>query len=450
MALRTNPVSLGEVTVARGPLPLWTNRAWRAALVILLGFALWLGLRWGASASRPLEPSLGSFMADGGGGAIDVQGIYAPENYFRLTKRDPAALGMDPSRELIFFVLIDTHERDEELPSPTTWWDAVSLKIDGEGDYRPWKQKLVMSSEHHQTVALAFPRNGDLEKGFGAGDKSVLGLLVPDLANGGARAMEWHLPLSKATAPLSPTGGSLPLSLGALLPLLAGLLVAFSPCAVHMTTYYLPLLGGASSPGTKGRLALVSGLFTLGFAIPYTVAGVVVGYAGQFTKTSPFLGGISQPLTIVAGAVVLYLGLQLIGILRLPFFLRLNLPTLRPGWSRTGHFASGFLGLNLAVGCLGCVGGSLFAALLLYSGAVGSPVEGGAILFLFAVAANVPPFLAAITMGRFQLSGRLPLSITRYAPVASGAMLIALALLILSGTESLMEDALIQALGIQG
>ncbi|MBI2304365.1 MAG: sulfite exporter TauE/SafE family protein [Chloroflexi bacterium] len=305
-----------------------------------------------------------------------------------------------------------------------------------------------MSSEHHQTVALAFPRNGDLGKRLGAGDKSVLGLLVPDLANGGARGMEWHLPLSKAAAPPSPTGGSLPLSLGALLPLLAGLLVAFSPCAVHMTTYYLPLLGGASRPGTKGKLALVSGLFTLGFAIPYTVAGVVVGYAGQFTKTSPFLGGISQPLTIVAGAIVLYFGLQLIGMFRLPFLLRLNLPTLRPRWSRTGHFASGFLGLNLAVGCLGCVGGSLFAALLLYSGAAGSPLEGGIILFLFALAANVPFFLAALTLGRLQLRNRLPLSVTRFFPLVSGAMLISLGLLILSGTESLVEDTLFQALGI--
>lgn len=445
MGLSTHAVRATEVKVVKSPLAAWARRTWRLALVLGMGLGLWLGVRWATNAPPVVAPALESFLADGGGGAFEVWGIYAPQEYFRLTQRDPASLDMDPSRELIFFLLIDTHEHDLDLPEPTTWWDRVSLNINGEG-HRPWKRKLVMDSDHHQTIALAFPWKGDDGEPLLSEAQAGLSLSVPDFGDG-HRTMAWQPSPPVGTPPL---GGWLPFSLGALLPLLGGLLVAFSPCVVHMSTYYLPLFGAQSRQGpARARLALVAGFFTLGFAIPYTAAGIVVGYLGQFARTSPLLLAVSQPLTLVAGAMVLFFGLQLAGVFRLPFFPRLNLLPWRPGGSRAGYLVSGLLGLNLAVGCLGCVGGSLFAALLLYSGSVGSPIEGGAILFLFALAANVPFFLAALTLGRWQLRNYIPLSVSRYVPILSGAMLIALGLLILSGTESLLEDSLIRALGIE-
>lgn len=451
MGLSMGSKSHCEIKAAPSFLSWWKERGWRLAFIVLVGLGLWLALRWAASPSRPptTVPTLQSFLADGGGGAFEVGGIYAPQEYFRLTQRDPAALGLDPSRELIFFLLIDNHE--QQLPSATTWWDAVSLRINGEGDYHPQKQRLVMDSEHHQTVVLAFPPKGVARKPPVAGGQNLLTLLVPDLGDGGARTLEWRLSPSTDISPI-PQHGFLSPSLGAFLPLLAGLLVAFSPCLIHMSTYYLPLFSTVAGQretrvSTKGKLALVAGLFTLGFVIPYTVAGVLVGYVGQFAKTS-LLGSASELLSLAAGVMVLYFGLQVAGVFSISFLARLSLPLPLPGRGRTSYLASWFLGLNLAVGCLGCIGGSLFAALLLYSTAVGSPVEGGAVLFLFALAANAPFFIAAVTAGRFQLGKLIPPSVVRYAPVLSGGVLIALGLLILSGNESLIEDTLIQALGI--
>lgn len=452
MAVRTSAVTTKTVKSGRRASWLFATKAWRLGFVALLGVGLWLGLRWITGTLPPLHPSLSAFMADGGGGAVDVRGVYATAEYFRLTERDPATLGLNPEREQIFFVIAETHEHDFDLPSPDTWWGGISLSINGQGDYHPMKQKAVLTSEHHQTVAVAFQPRGEDGELLSPPDEGVLALAVPNLGDG-ARFMQWHLPLSTGS---SQRQGSSPLlvSLWAFFPLIGGLLVAFSPCFIHMGTYYAPLFGALQEKKLAGvmkvRAAGAAGLFALGFTIPYSLAGIAVGYAGQFTKNAPLLAALSQPVTFVAGAAVIYFGLQAAGIFQLPFLLRLRLPTVRPGLSGFGYLSSVLLGLNLAVGCLGCVGGSLFAGMLLYSGAVGSPLEGGLTLFLFGLAANAPFFLAAMTLGHLQLRWFVPLRVTRYIPLASGVILITLGLLILSGTESIVEDALLQAVGITG
>lgn len=429
----------------------FARKLWHLGLLILLGVGLWLGLRGMTSVTPPLQPSLTAFMADGGGGVTDVRGVYATAEYFRLSGRDPATFGLNPEQELIFFVIVETHEHDFDLPSPDTWWEGVSLSIDGQGDYRPVKQKTVLASDHHETVAFAFQpkgENGDLL----FPDRGALSLSVPDLGDG-ARSLNWYLPLNQGTPPRQGSG-AFPRLLEAFLPLLAGLLVAFSPCFVHMGAYYVPLFGAIQEQelvdkAMKVKRALAAGLFAFGFTIPYAVAGTAVGYAGQFVRDSSLLRAISQPLSFVAGAMVIYFGLQVAGIFRLPFLVRLKLPTLRPGPS-SGYLSSALLGMNLAVGCLGCVGGSLFVGMLLYSGAVGSPLAGGLTLFLFGLAANVPFFLAAVTLGRIRPRRFLPLRVTRYIPLVSGVILISLGLIILSGTESALEDGIRQVLRITG
>lgn len=455
MVLRTAKVSTEKIKLmATKPyLHSMAQKAWRLGLILALGIGFWLGLRWTASAfstvSTP-QPSLSRFLADGGGGDIEVQGIYASEEYFRLSRKDPAKLGLNPARQLIFFLLIDTHEHDEELADPETWWEGAFLRVDGQERYFPIEKKLVLSSDHHQTVALAFEQK-EGKRTASPAQGSVFELVVPGL--GGTRTMEWRPPPLQSR-PFPVTNSFLPLFLAAVLPALAGLLVAFSPCIVHMTTYYLPLFGGVAEHNAMSirggiRVASVAGLFAIGFAVPYTAAGVAMGYAGHFLKENSLLAAFTQPASIVAGAIVLFLGLQVAGVFHLPFMVRLNLPSLLRGQSRLGYLASGLLGLNLAIGCLGCVGGTLFASMLLYSGVAASPLEGGITLFFFALAANVPFFFAALTLGRLKLRSYIPLRVTRYVPLFSGALLIALGLLIVSGTESLMEDALIQALRIQ-
>lgn len=452
MVLPTAKVSPEKIKLmaAKPFLHSMAHKFWRLGLIITLGIGFWLALRWVPTTYPAPQPSLNRFLADGGGGDLEVQGIYASDEYFRLTRKDPAKLGLNPARQLIFFLLIDTHEHDEELADPETWWDGALLWVDGQGRYLPAEKKLVFSSGHHQTVALAFePKEGNRTASPTQG--GVFELVVPGL--GGTRTMEWR-PHPVESTPSPFTNSFLPFFTAALLPALAGLLVAFSPCLVHMTTYYLPLFGGVAehnATSMKGgiKVASVAGLFAIGFAVPYTAAGVAMGYTGQFLKGNSLLAVLTQPLTLVVGAIVLFLGLQVAGVFHLPFMIRLNLPALLRGQNRVGYLASGLLGLNLAIGCLGCVGGTLFASMLLYSGVAASPLEGGITLFLFALAANLPFFFATLTVGRLKLRSYIPLWVTRYVPLVSGAVLIGLGLLIVSGTESLIEDALIQALRIQ-
>ncbi|MBI4329676.1 MAG: sulfite exporter TauE/SafE family protein [Chloroflexi bacterium] len=447
MAVQTGELATRIVIHPRA-MASFAKKAWRLAVVVLLGVGLWLGLRWMSGAGRPLSP-LSTFMADGGGGAMDVRGVYATPEYFRLSRRDPAAMGLDPEQAQIFFVMVELHEHDLGLPTSDTWWEEASLSIDGQGDNRPVKRKVVLISDFHETVALAFQARGDNGELLFPRDEGVLRLDVPNLGDG-ARSMRWFLPLE--TGPRQrPSSVPVPLSVLSLLPLLGGLLVAFSPCLVHMGAYYAPLFGAMKEEEVTGRPVRIktvwaAGLFAMGFTIPYSVAGAAMGYAGQFAKNSSLLGAITQPMSFVAGVMVIYFGLQVSGVFQIPFLTHLKLPMLKP--SGSGYLSSGLLGMNLAVGCLGCVGGSLFAGMLLYGGAVGSPLAGGLTLFLFGFAANVPFFLAVMTLGSLQLRQFVPLRITRYVPLVSGVILIALGLLMLSGTEGIVEDALQRVLGI--
>lgn len=365
-------------------------------------------------------------------------------DYFDMFNRSPADLGVDPDRYLSLLVTVQVHEGD--LPATESWLGSVVLRSDDVSVAPLPAYKVTYRSEHHLTLALQFPRE-DVTGAALLRKDGELRLVAPGLAPGGdPLAVSWQLPLAETSGTGVAGAGA---TMGGMLAVFAGLLVIFSPCAVHMTAYFLPMITGLGmkevldrADDVRFRLHLMSLAlaFVAGFVVLYTLFGVAAGFAGQFFSDTARLTPYVTPLRIVAGSVVIFMAMQTLGVFRLPFVINLAIPG-RPhaAGTRAGYFAAVVSGMTVSVGCLTCVGGSLLAALLIYAGASGSPVTGGLTLFLFSCGMSIPFLIAAFAFQRAVPKFTGARRLLRYSTTAAAALMLVMGLLIISGNDSIFE-----------
>lgn len=410
-------------------------------------------------------------------GSLEAQGILATPEYFSVTDRadqyfklapeenlssitrdprafDPldqsaASLSIDPDRMLPVLLVVNVHEG--AIPDPASWVPAVSLDADGVrlspiGSYR-----VAFQADHHLTLALQFPRQDPQGRRLHIDRPGRLRLTMPDIVAGrGALGLDWALPLAYPSSSLEPAPAGSAATLASILAVMAGLLVVFSPCAVHMTAYFLPIVTGLgfqeiSERRTDARFrahVALSGLaFVAGFVFLYTTFGVAAGFAGQLFSNTTQLEPYLLPFRIVTGAVVIYLAIQTLGFFRMPFVIALRLPGRphRVESPRRGYVAAAIAGMSISLGCLVCVGGTLLASLLIYAGTSSSPLVGGLTLFLFSVGMSLPFLLAALAFDKVLPRFRAMRSVLRYSTSVAGAVMLVLGLLILSGNDSVFE-----------
>ena len=452
-----------------------------AALVVMLGaWALLAVLYSGIGGGPNILEARGVISAvtstSAKAGNLEVQGILATPEYFRVSgrgdelfslapdenlatvTRSPGAfdvfdqsadaLNIDPNRMLPVLLVVDVHEG--ELPKPEAWVSAVSMTVNGKKLPPAQNYSIAFQSEHHQTLALQFPRQDASGDPIAIENEGKLSLTVPNIESGnGDLTVDWTLPLEY---PEQGGGGVLSGSaatLGGVLAIMAGFLIIFSPCVIHMTAYFLPVITGVGMQEIKARrgdvrfrahVALSGLAFVAGFVVLYTAFGVAAGFAGQFFSNTSKLEPYLLPVRIITGAVVIYLALQTLGVFRLPFILSLRLPG-RPHEEspRQGYIAAMIAGMSISLGCLVCVGGTLLASLLVYAGASASPLVGGLTLFLFSVGMSMPFLLAAFAYDKVLPRFRAAWGLVRYSTPVAGAAMLVLGLLILSGNDSIFE-----------
>ncbi len=416
--------------------------AWGLLALLYAG----IGTRTNIAVTREVVSALTS--APGRSGAVDASAILATSGYFKATGQSPASLGVDPSRDLVVLVALDTHVA--ELAEPVTWAQGAFLEANGRR-YPPLAApRMIFRSDHHQSVALSFSSAALNGRAPTAGPARALRLALPPLEPGAAPAvMSWTLPMhlpEASGAPVRPAAASV----GAALALIAGLLVVFSPCALHLTGVFLPIVTGLGVQDVlqrtedrpfRIRLVLLGLAFVSGFVILYTALGVVAGFAGHLVSNTALARPYLVPIRLVTGGIVIYLALQNLGLFRMPFIVALQLPA-RPHLNnpRHGYAAAALAGINVSVGCLACVGGTLLASLLLYAGTSGSPLLGGATLFLFSLGVSIPFLLTALAFDWMLPRWRGASRILRHSSTVAAAILLVVGLLILSGNESIVEQ----------
>jgi len=237
--------------------------------------------------------------------------------------------------------------------------------------------------------------------------------------------------------------------------LLAGLLSFLSPCVLPVVPAYLGQLGivaaqrpvgvGSAGFGSVSTMAMEGGgplppppaamagwrampnafAFVGGFTLIFTLLGVAVySAAGPLRDNMPLLRQIG-------GVVLVILGLNLMGVIKLQTLARSWKPLERFGdgqpRQRRGGIAGGFLlGSIFAVGWTPCIGPVLGSILMM--AAVGSSPQVVGLLVAYSLGLGIPFILVALAVDRAPLITRPLLRYSRYIEIAGGLLIILLGL----------------------
>lgn len=241
----------------------------------------------------------------------------------------------------------------------------------------------------------------------------------------------------------------MPLDVGLLASFGAGLLSFLSPCILPLVPAYLCFLAGTSPealavPASRGqtvRIVVRAAAFVIGFSCVFILLGASASAAGQL---------VSEHLTLlsrIAGAVIVLLGLHMIGLLRLTVLMREARFDLA---SRPAGLVGAFVvGLAFGFGWTPCVG-PVLASILLLSGTSDTVGEGVTLLAAYAAGIGVP-FLAAAAFSGPVLRGLGRMK--RLLPVVEkimGLALVVTGLLVFSGLMPAVGNWLLHMFPVLG
>jgi thioredoxin:protein disulfide reductase len=178
--------------------------------------------------------------------------------------------------------------------------------------------------------------------------------------------------------------------------LVAGLLLAFTPCVLPMVPILSSIIVGQGAPVSRLRGFSMALAYSLGMALVYTAFGVVAGLLGEGLAAA-----LQNPWVLGAFALMLAtLSLSMFGVfdLQMPSFIQNRLTVTSnklPGGKFVGVFVMGGLSA-LIVGP--CVAAPLAGALVFIS-QTKNVVIGGLALFSLAMGMSVPLLLVGVSAG---------------------------------------------------
>jgi len=167
---------------------------------------------------------------------------------------------------------------------------------------------------------------------------------------------------------------------------LAGLVASASPCVLPLIPLAIGYVGGYAEGDIK-RSALFSGLFALGLSLTFTILGVLAALTGSI------LGDIGGFWKYLLAAVAIFMGLNLIGVLKFQF----------PGINLIKIEQKGSLGALLLGVLFGLVSSPcatpILSLILIYVASSRNLLYGVSLLFVYSLAHTTLIFLLGISTG---------------------------------------------------
>ena len=199
-----------------------------------------------------------------------------------------------------------------------------------------------------------------------------------------------------------------------------GILTFISPCLLPMLPVYISYFAGGEQ-NSKKTLRNALG-FILGFTLLFTAMGALAGTLGSFLRK------YQTAVNIVSGLIVVFFGLNFMGIIKLNLFQ--GSARLQSG--ELGFGSSVLFGIVFSVGWTPCVGAFLGSALMLAS-QQGHVLEGTLMLLTYSLGLGIPFFLSAILLD--QLKGAFNFIKRHYALVnrICGGLLVLIGILMATG-----------------
>jgi len=214
---------------------------------------------------------------------------------------------------------------------------------------------------------------------------------------------------------------------------LEGIMTFVSPCLLPMLPVYVSFFaaGGADEGNQNKKRALVNALgFVLGFTLVFVALGALAGTAGRLLRRYALW------VNIATGLVVVVLGLNFLGVLKIGFLNRARHKNADTKDLR--FFSSLVFGLTFSIGWTPCVGAFLGSALALAS-QEGGAAQGVLMLLVYCAGLGLPFVVCAVLID--MLKGTLDFikRHMRAVNIVSGALLVILGILMATG---LMESIL--------
>jgi cytochrome c-type biogenesis protein len=182
--------------------------------------------------------------------------------------------------------------------------------------------------------------------------------------------------------------------------LIAGLVSFLSPCVLPLVPPYLVYLTGATIEHVANDEAAVSSrravmvsavIFVLGFSTVFVALGASASLIGSF------IHAWSGELSIVAGVVIIVMGLHFLGLTRIDLLMRegrLAIP--KP----VGLWGAYVMGLAFAFGWTPCIG-PILAAILSIAATEATVARGAGLLAVYSAGLGIPFLIAAFMVERF-------------------------------------------------
>ena len=166
---------------------------------------------------------------------------------------------------------------------------------------------------------------------------------------------------------------------------LEGVVTFISPCLLPMLPIYISYFAGGGERNVKKTLSGALG-FVTGFTIVFVALGALAGTLGSLLKE------YQTTVNIVSGLIVIFFGLNFLGVFKLNLFKGSNH---KVNTKNMGFFSAMLFGIIFSVSWTPCVGAFLGSALMLASqqGHVG---EGVVMLLVYSLGLGIPFVLSAV------------------------------------------------------
>lgn len=222
--------------------------------------------------------------------------------------------------------------------------------------------------------------------------------------------------------------------------LAAGALSFLSPCVLPLVPPYLCYMagvsmedfrgGGGAVAASSGRTALLGAAvaFVLGFTTVFVALGAGASTIGQFLRAW------QQPLAVAAGILIIIMGLNFLGVLRIPLLSREARfqSNARPATALGAYV----MGLAFAFGWTPCIG-PVLGPILTLAGGRGTVADGALLLAVYSLGLGIPFLVAALFSGAFmRFLSRFRVHLGRVEKAIGGLLVFAGILFLTGGMQA--------------
>jgi cytochrome c-type biogenesis protein len=186
------------------------------------------------------------------------------------------------------------------------------------------------------------------------------------------------------------------MELSLFIALIAGLVSFLSPCVLPIIPGFLAYLAGTSTKNerSRGRIFLHSVLFVFGFSVIFALLGVLLNTVLEAVAYDAQIW-----LARIGGTIIIFFGLYLTGLLKVPFLERAHKVNVQKKEGRSQYVTSFLFGAAFAAGWTPCVGAALGAILGL---AAAQPGSAFSLLLFYAIGLGIPFLIVGFFADRAQ------------------------------------------------